>query len=59
MRDFIFNLALFLVLAVVLYLIAPDIMGNIVGLYNGLGILPIFIIMMILAALPRRYRRRR
>lgn len=58
MLNFLKNLAMLVALGVVLFIIAPDIMRQIFGLYGGLGILPIFILLVILAALPRRKRRR-
>lgn len=59
MRDFLFNLAGLVVIGLVLFLLFPDITKGILQLYNGLGILPIFVLMVIVAALPRRRRRRR
>jgi hypothetical protein len=59
MRDFLFNLAGLVVIGLVLFLLFPDITKGILQLYNGLGILPIFVLTVIVAALPRRRRRRR
>jgi hypothetical protein len=59
MRDFLFNLAGLVVIGLVLFLLFPDITKSILQLYNGLGILPIFVLTVIVAALPRRRRRRR
>lgn len=59
MRNFLFNLALLAVIAIVLYILAPDMMRQVLGIYDGLGILPLVIVMVLLAALPSRARRRR
>lgn len=59
MRDFLFNLFVLLVFGLVFFLLFPDISKGILQVYNGLGILPIFLLMVVLAALPRRKRRRR
>ena len=59
MRDFLFNLSGLVVIGLVLFLLFPDISKGIYQVYNGLGILPIFLLMVVLAALPRRKRRRR
>jgi len=59
MGNFLRNLALLAVLGAILFIVAPDMMRQVLGLYNGLRILPIFILLVILAALPRRNRRRR
>ena len=52
MGSFLRNLALLIVLAVVLFVVAPDMMRQVFGLFNGLGILPIFLLMVVIAALP-------
>jgi hypothetical protein len=57
MRNFLINLTILVVIAIVLFIMFPDIMRQVVGLYNGLGILPIIILLVILSALPRRKRR--
>jgi hypothetical protein len=59
MRDFLLNLAGLVLIGLVLFLLFPDISKGILQVYNGLGILPIFLLMVVLAALPRRKRRRR
>ncbi len=59
MGNFLRNLAFWVVVGVMLFVVAPDIMKGVFGIYNGLGILPIFILLVIIAALPRRYRQRR
>jgi hypothetical protein len=59
MRNFLINLALLGLIGVVLYFIAPDMMREILGVYNGLGIIPVMMILVILAALPRKRRRTR
>jgi hypothetical protein len=59
MRNFLVNLALLGLIGVVLYFIAPDIMRGVLGIYNGLGIIPVMIILVILAALPQKRRRTR
>jgi len=56
MRDFLRNLALLAVIGIVLFVAFPDMMRQIFGLYNGLGILPIFVLMVIVAAIPKRKR---
>jgi hypothetical protein len=59
MKNFLINLAFFIFLGVVLLILFPDIMRQVFGLYNGLGILPIFILLVVVAALPRRKRGKR
>jgi hypothetical protein len=54
MRNFLRNLALLAILAIALFLVAPDTVKGVLGIYNGLGLLPIVAIMVILAALPRK-----
>jgi hypothetical protein len=57
MRNFLINLAILAVIAIALFVMFPDILRQVVGLYDGLGILPIVILLVILSALPRRKRR--
>jgi hypothetical protein len=59
MKDFLFNLAVLTVIGIVLFVLFPDIMRQVLGLYDGLGILPVMVILVILAALPKRKRRKR
>jgi hypothetical protein len=59
MRDFLLNLSGLVLIGLVLFLLFPNISKGILQVYNGLGILPIFILMVVVAALPRRKRRRR
>lgn len=59
MRGFLLNLFIMAVFGVIFFLLFPDITKGILQLYNGLGILPIFVLMVIVAALPRRRRRHR
>lgn len=56
--DFLRNLLLLAVIGIVLFMVAPDTMAQIFQLYQGLGILTVFILVLIIAALPRRRRRR-
>jgi len=58
MGNFLRNLAFFVGVGVVLFIVAPDIMKGVFGVYNGLGILPIFILLVVIAALPSRKRSR-
>lgn len=58
MKDFLFNLAVLIGFAIVFVIAFPSITRGVLQVYNGLGILPIFIIMVILAALPRKSRGR-
>jgi hypothetical protein len=58
MRSFLRNLALLAFLGIVVFLLFPDMMKGILGVYNGLGLLPVAIVLVILAALPRRKQRR-
>ena len=58
MKNFLINLGILIGLGLIIFILYPDIVKQIFGLYNGLGILPVFILMVILAALPRRKRRR-
>jgi asparagine N-glycosylation enzyme membrane subunit Stt3 len=59
MKDFLRNLGILIIIGVVFFVLFPEIMRGILGLYDGLGILPIFILLIIVSALPRRKRRRR
>lgn len=47
MKDFLRNLGILLVLAIIVFALFPDIKSQVFGLFNGLGILPVFIIMVI------------
>ena len=58
MKNFLINLGVLLGLGLIIFILFPDIVKQIFGIYNGLGILPMFILMVILAALPRRKKRR-
>ena len=59
MRSFFQNLALLVALLILVFIVAPDTMKQVIGIYNGLGILPIVILLIIMRALPRKRRRRR
>jgi hypothetical protein len=59
MKDFLRNLGILIIFGVVFFMLFPEIMRGILGLYDGLGILPIFILLVIVSALPKRKRRRR
>jgi hypothetical protein len=59
MKDFLFNLAILTVIGIVFFALFPDIMRQVLGLYDGPGILPVIVILVILAALPKRKRRKR
>jgi asparagine N-glycosylation enzyme membrane subunit Stt3 len=59
MKDFLRNLGILIIIGVVFFVLFPEIMRGILGLYDGLGILPIFILLVIVSALPKRKRRRR
>jgi hypothetical protein len=58
MKDFLINIIILAGLAVIVFLIFPDLMRQIIGIYKGLGILTIFILSLILAAIPKRRHRR-
>lgn len=58
MKEFLRNLGILLVLAIIVFALFPDIMSQVFGLFNGLGILPFFIIMVVLSALPKKRQRR-
>ncbi len=58
MKAFLFNLALLAALCIFLYVINPGLMKQVFELYNGLGILGLFILMVLISALPRSPRRR-
>ena len=58
MKNFLRNLAIIVVMIVVIFILFPDLMRQVTGVFSGLGILPIVIIMILLAALPSRRRRR-
>ena len=58
MRSFLRNLALLAFLGIVVFLLFPDMMKGVLEVYNGLGLLPVVIVLVILAALPRRKQRR-
>ena len=57
MRDFLRNLAILVVLLIGLLILFPDMMSQVSGLMGGLGILPFFIIMLVVSAIPKRKRR--
>jgi hypothetical protein len=59
MKGFLINLAILTVIGIVFFVLFPDITRQILGLYKGLGILPIIIIFIVLAALPKRKRHKR
>ena len=59
MLDFLRNLAILAVLGLVLFIVAPEQMRQVFGPFNGLGILPAFLVMVVLAALPKKSRRKR
>jgi len=59
MKDFFRNLVILALVAIVVFLVFPDLMRQIFGLFNGLGILAFFVLMVIMSALPRKSRRRR
>jgi hypothetical protein len=59
LMDLLLNLAILAVIGIVLFALFPDIMRQVLGLYDGLGILPVMVILVILAALPKRKRRKR
>lgn len=58
MKVFLRNLGILLVLATIMFVLFPDIMRQVFGLYNGLGILPLIIIMVVISAIPKRKGRR-
>jgi hypothetical protein len=58
MKDFLRNSGILLVLAIIVFALFPDIMSQVFGLFNGLRILPFFIIMVLISAIPRGKRRR-
>lgn len=58
MREFLRNLAILSVLALAILFLFPDTVSQILGVYNGLGLLPIIIVIAILTAIPRRSKRR-
>ena len=58
MGNFLRNLAFLVGVGVVLFIVAPDAMKGVFQVYNGLGILPIFILLVVIAALPSRKRSR-
>ncbi len=57
MRDFLRNLAILAVIFIGFMILFPDMINQVSGLMGGLGILPFFIIMVIISAIPRRKRR--
>jgi len=57
MRDFLRNLAILVVIFIGFMVLFPDMMNQVGGLMGGLGILPLFIIMVIISAIPKRKRR--
>lgn len=56
--EFLRNLLVLAVIGIVLFMVAPDTMKQIFQVYQGLGILPVVILVLIISALPRRRRRR-
>lgn len=63
LRDFLRNLmliaGLLMMAGAALYLISPDIAQGMLQVYNGLGLTPFLVVILVLYALPRRRRRRR
>ena len=59
MKDFLRNLGILIIIGFVFFVLFPEIMRGILELYDGLGILPIFLLLIIVSALPKRKRRRR
>ncbi len=58
MKDFLYNLALFAGIGLAFFIFCPDIAKDVIELFGMMGILPIFIILIIISAIPRRKRRR-
>jgi hypothetical protein len=58
MKTFIRNLAILNGFIILLFILFPDIMKGVGMVYNGLGILPIVILLIIITAIPMRSRRR-
>jgi hypothetical protein len=56
MKTFLRNLAILIGIIVILTILFSGPMGQITQVYNGLGILPIVIIVILVAALPRKSR---
>jgi hypothetical protein len=42
MSSFLRNLSILIVIFIALFILFPGMMGQVFGLYNGLGILPVF-----------------
>ncbi len=57
MRGFLRNLAILVGIFIVFMILFPSVMNQVGDLMGGLGILPFFIIMVIVSALPKRKRR--
>ena len=57
-KRFLLNLALMVVIGIVLFILLPDMMRRIFQLY-GLLFGPLALVILVLAALPRRSRRNR
>jgi len=54
MRDFIRNLILLAFIALIIFLMFPQMMSQVAGIYGGLGILVPFILLVVLLALPSK-----
>ena len=55
--NFLRNCAILFVIGVVLFLVAPQMMSQVFGVYGALGV-PFVLLFIIMAALPRRKRYR-
>ena len=54
MREFLRNWVFLTLITLILVIAFPDLMRQILGTFNGLGIVPVSIAMVILALLPGR-----
>jgi len=56
-RDFIRNLILLAFIALIIFLMFPQMMSRVASIYGGLGILVPFILLIVLLALPAKKKR--
>jgi hypothetical protein len=57
MQSFSINLLILLGIIFILFILQPDMMKQIIQVYGAIGILPAMLILIVLAALPKRRRR--
>jgi len=54
MAGFVRNLILLVVIVAAVFMLFPQTMRDVVGVFGGIGILPVFVLLLVLSAIPRR-----